>query len=107
MDLRAYYQKIRKLESEITEESAVVVSNSTGDGGKAGVLTEVPRHTAARMLAEDRARLASEDEATEYRRSVQSASEKARLDGLASKVQVAVLSEQELRALRGAGRPLK
>ena len=43
MDLRAYYQKIRDTEAEITEAFPMVVSLATADGGKEGVLTEVTR----------------------------------------------------------------
>ena len=33
MDLRAYYQKIREIETRIEEAFAIVVSLETGDGG--------------------------------------------------------------------------
>lgn len=67
MDLRAYYQKIRSIESEIREASTVIVSLETPDGGRAGVRTEVPRAVAARMIAEQKAELASEESAAEFR----------------------------------------
>ncbi len=47
MDLRVYYQKIRKFEAEIPEPFVVLVSRETPDGGKAGVKTDVPRSLAA------------------------------------------------------------
>ena len=47
MDLRAFYQKIRKITAEITEDAAVIISRETPDGGRAGVKTEVPREVAA------------------------------------------------------------
>ena len=43
MDLKVYYQKIREWETKIVEEFPVVISKETGDGGKAGTLTEVPK----------------------------------------------------------------
>ena len=43
MDLRAYYQKMRKVESEIQDPYVVIVSRETPDGGRAGVKSEVPR----------------------------------------------------------------
>lgn len=62
MDLRVYYQKIRKLESEIAEPFVVVVSRETPDGARPGVKTEVPRKLAARLIAEEKVDLASADE---------------------------------------------
>jgi hypothetical protein len=67
MDLRVYYQKIRKLEAEIPEPFVVLVSRETPDGGKAGVKTDVPRSLAARLIVEDRAEMASPEEATLFR----------------------------------------
>ena len=67
MDLRAYYQQIRKIESEINEETVVIVSRETSDGGRAGVRTEVPRTVAARMIAQETADLASTEVAAQFR----------------------------------------
>jgi hypothetical protein len=67
MDLRVYYQKIRKLEAEIVEPFVVIVSRETSDGGKAGVKTDVPRFLAARLIVEDRAEMASPEEAALFR----------------------------------------
>ncbi len=67
MDLRAYFQKIRKVESELAEPFVVVVSRETADGGKPGVKTEVPRALAARLIVEDHAALASPEEAEAFR----------------------------------------
>ena len=58
MDLRAYYQKIRKVEAEIKDPVVTIVSLETPEGGKAGTKTEVPRGLAARMIVEGRAELA-------------------------------------------------
>ena len=67
MDLREYFQKIRKLEAEIEEPFVVVVSRTTPDGGKAGVLTDVPRVLAAKMIADEKADLASAEDAAKFR----------------------------------------
>ena len=67
MDLRVFYQKLKQIESQIVEEHPVVVSYETPDGGKAGMRTEVPRPVAARMVAEGKARLGTEEEAAEFR----------------------------------------
>lgn len=71
MDLRAYYQKIRRIEAELGEESVVIVSRETSDGGRAGVKTDVPRAVAARVIAEEKADLASPEEAAEFRAAVE------------------------------------
>ncbi len=67
MDLKKYYARIRAIEEEIHEESVVIVSRATPDGGRAGVKNEAPRGVAARLIAEEKADLASEEEAAEYR----------------------------------------
>jgi hypothetical protein len=71
MDLRAFYQTIRKITAEITEEAAVIISRETSDGGRAGVMTEVPRGLAARLIAEGKADLAGPEEAAEFRAAVE------------------------------------
>jgi hypothetical protein len=66
MDLKVYYQKIRQLEASLKEESVVTVSLETPDGGRAGVLTEVPRRIAAQLVVEGKARLATPEESKEF-----------------------------------------
>jgi hypothetical protein len=67
MDLRAYYQKIRKMEAAMPEPYVVVVSRETPDGGKPGVKTDVPRSLAAKLIVEDQATLASPEETAQFR----------------------------------------
>jgi hypothetical protein len=66
MDLKQYFQKIRKLESSIAEKYPLVTSLETEDGGKAGIVSEVPRYEAARTIVEGRARLATDEEKQAY-----------------------------------------
>lgn len=106
MDLRAYYQKIRKTESEIPDENPVIVSVETSEGGRAGRLTEVKRPLAARMVVEGRARLATEQEAADFRKEQGQAYELARRRE-AAKLPGGVLSEQDLKAIRSVLRPGK
>ncbi len=70
MDLRVFYQKMRKLESQIPDAHVVVVSLETADGGKPGRLTEVSRECAARLMVEGRASLASPEESADFRASL-------------------------------------
>ena len=97
MDLKAYYRKIREIEDGITEDDVIVVSLETPDGGKAGVKMEVSRRQGARAVVEGRARLASSDEAEEYREESKQASERARQQTRASQIKVAILPESELK----------
>jgi D-serine deaminase-like pyridoxal phosphate-dependent protein len=62
MDLKTYYQKIKEIESKIPDPFAVIVSLDTGDGGRAGIQTEVSRALAAKMIVEGIARMATADE---------------------------------------------
>lgn len=62
MDLRGYYEKIRAVEAEIRERDAVIVC-----GGK---MSEAPRAVAARLIAEGKAELASEEMAAKFRANV-------------------------------------
>ena len=66
MDLRVYYKKIRDVESTLTEPYVVLVSLSTPDGGRDGVLTEATREVAAKQIAELRARVATQEEARDF-----------------------------------------
>ncbi|MEO8131619.1 MAG: hypothetical protein ABJF23_21135 [Bryobacteraceae bacterium] len=66
MDVRIYFQKVRQIEAAILKPHTVVMSLDTPDGGKAGAMTEVTRITAARLVAENKARLATEEENNEF-----------------------------------------
>jgi hypothetical protein len=107
MDIRVYFRKLREVEESIEGECVVVVSEATSDGGKAGVVAEVERRTAAKLIVDGRARLATEEEAREYRAQAEQARAAAEQSALAGRVQLAVLSDQELRALRSSLRPQK
>jgi hypothetical protein len=107
MDLRMFYQKLRKLEQEITEAHVVVVSHETSDGGKEGQKTEVSRGSAARLILEARARLASPEETAEYRKAIGQAVLDAEQRELSSRVQLNVISDTDLRAIKAAARPEK
>src|ERR1035438_7013034 len=67
MDLRAYYQKVREAEAALPTPQVVVASLATPDGGKPGVVTEVPTPIAARMVVELSARVATNVEIQAFR----------------------------------------
>lgn len=102
MDLRAFFQKLRKIEHEIAEPHVVVVSHETPDGGRAGQLSEVSRSIAARLILEGQAHLASAEEAADFRAAARRALEEAKQRQLAEKVQVNVISDADLRAMKSA-----
>ncbi len=105
MDLKRYYQKIRDVESTILEPFAVVVSLETPDGGKAGAVTEVPPRVAARMIVDGSARLASVEEVQRLRQAQAEALQAAEQAEAAGRVQLTVVSTDELNRLREAVRP--
>jgi hypothetical protein len=107
MDLTAYYQKIRATEATITDAYPVVVSLATADGGKPGVLTEVTREIAAKMIVEGEVGLASSADAAAFRASQASAKNAADQAAAASKVQFSVLTTAELNKLKGVADSLK
>jgi hypothetical protein len=63
MDLKTYYSNIRAVETTLEGENIVVISLATSEGGKAGVATEVQRYVAAKLIADQRARVATREEA--------------------------------------------
>ncbi len=95
MDLRVYFQKVRQLEATIPHEHLVIVSEDTGDGGKAGVLTEVARHTAAKLIIEGRAKPATEEQTKAYYAAESAKRETAQRAEFANKVQVTLVAEPE------------
>jgi hypothetical protein len=95
MELKVYYQKLRQVEGSITEPYVVVASLETPDGGRAGVLTEVPRALAAKLIVEGGARLATGEESLEFREQVAEAKRLAEQSAAASRIQVTVVSEPQ------------
>ncbi len=107
MDLQVYYQKIRELETKMTDEFPLVVSVETADGGKSGTKTEVARRLAAKLLVEGTVRLASKDEAKAYREAVADARRVAERAATAARLQLTVLSTTDLDRLRSEARGSK
>ncbi len=97
MDLRAYYKKVREADETLSGEDIVLVSLDTPEGGKAGVLTEVPRRIAAKLLAELRSRVASAEEAREFHDAQRTARDAHEQSEAARRVQVMVIPSQELK----------
>ena len=99
MDLRAYYKKMREIEDRIEEPFAVIVSRETPDGGKSGVVADVSRIVAARMIADGKADLASPDQAAKFRAEIEAKWKTAQ--------DAAAMVDADLRALRNVLKPSK
>jgi hypothetical protein len=91
MDLKAYYKKVREVESGLSHPFVVVVSVETQDGGKAGVMTEVATLTAAKHIAEGRARVATAEESAVFHSRNQEAKQAADDAVAASRMQFVVV----------------
>lgn len=100
MDLRVYFQKIKQVEQTIEGAFAVIVSQETSDGGIPGVLTEVHRASAAQLIVEAKARLATQDEADAFQLSKVQAKEELERAALAGRVQLSLVSDSELKAIK-------
>jgi hypothetical protein len=100
MDVRVYFQKVRQTEASIGEPQPVVVSLDTPDGGREGVRTEVTRALAARMIVDGWARLATAEEAAEYRQKTVEAKQAAEQAAAVGRLQIAVISDSDLRAFK-------
>ncbi len=96
MDLRSFYKKVHETEAGLHGEHFVVVSQETSEGGKAGVRTEASRRVAARLIAEGRARLATEEEARAFYESHRAAKEAHEQEAAARWLQVMVIPSHEL-----------
>ena len=97
MDLRSYYKKVREAEATLQGNDIVLVSLETTEGGKEGVRTEAPRGVAARLLAEGRARVATEPEATAFRAGLQASRKQYEQEEAARRVQIVMMPARDAR----------
>lgn len=100
MDIRVYFHKIRETERGIADPYTVVVSLETPEGGKAGRCTEVGRATAAQLIVEGKARLASDDEKASFYKDAKAALVAAEEERMAGKIQLTVVSDQAGRLVK-------
>jgi hypothetical protein len=97
MDLRSYYRQVREADETLAGEHIVMVSLPTPEGGRAGVRTEVPRALAAKLIAEQRARVATDQEASEFHESNRSARAEYEEREAARRLQVMVIPAQDFK----------
>jgi len=107
MDLRTYYQKIRDTEATIPAAFVVVESLQTDDGGKSGILVEVTRHLAAKMVAEGTAKLATADQAAAFQQAKAAALKAAQEAATAAKLEVTMVPSDDLKKLTDDVKKLK
>ncbi|HTT18509.1 MAG TPA: hypothetical protein VMG82_06170 [Candidatus Sulfotelmatobacter sp.] len=96
MNLKSYYQTLRELQQSLTEPYVVLVSCATPDGGKEGLLTEVPKEIAAKMIVDGRARLASEDAVREFQEKKAEAKKTADTEAAANRMQMTLVPTADL-----------
>jgi hypothetical protein len=96
MNLKSYFHKIREFESSISEPFVVLISHETSDGGKGGLLTEVPRAVAAKMIADGRGHVASEDATREFQEKKAEAKRAADNEVTANRMQVTLVPTADL-----------
>ena len=94
---------MREIESTIADSFVFIISLETPDGGKAGMVSEVSRLNAAKMIIEGRAVLADESQKEAYLAQQEAARKAAEKAQLAKRVQVAILADPEL----GSSMPAK
>jgi hypothetical protein len=93
MDLRRYYQELRQKEAEIEGKDIYIVSLATADGGKEGVITQVPKAIGCRLIVEGKARLATPEEAERYEQEEERKRAEFVSQEFARKIQVQVVTE--------------
>lgn len=93
MDLKQYFRKVREIEANIKEPYVLISSLETGDGGKPGVISEVCREIAAKVVAEGRAVLAGDAESKRFAEEQSAAKKAAEKAELARRLQVTIIAD--------------
>ena len=100
-----YYQKIRETAQKLAD-FPVLSSLESPDGGRPGVLSETTRAIAAKLIVEGKSRVTTDEEAQEFRVQKAEAQRVAEQMDASRRVQVTMISESDLRALK-SGRSSK
>jgi hypothetical protein len=98
MDVKQYFRRLREIEQSFIDRYPVVISLETPDGGKAGLIAEMSREVAAKMIVEGRAVLASAEQKTAYYEHQDATKRAAEKAELAKRVQVAIIADPEFQA---------
>lgn len=96
MDVRQYFRKLREVEGGLQDPFPVIISLETSDGGKPGVISEVSREAAAKLILEGKAVLASDGQKQDFLTSLEARKRSAEKSELARRIQVAIIADPEL-----------
>jgi DNA-binding transcriptional regulator YbjK len=102
MNLKDYYREIDAVLATIESSFVRVVSLQTPNGGRAGVVSEVNRATAAKMIVEQSARLMTPEELAELTARQIEEQKRKELAELQDRMRVTLLADAERFALRKA-----
>ncbi len=102
MNLKEYFRAVEAQEASIEDAFVLVISLSTPNGGKEGVVSEVNRTTAAKLLVEGKARLATPEEVAQVREEQEETRRRRELAALQDRIRMSRLAEVELETLKNA-----
>lgn len=95
MDVRQYYKKIREVKAEIEDSFVFVTSLETSDGGRAGVVSEVTRDLAARLIVEGCAARSTAKEIEAFKKKQQEVRKAAERSEFSKSIHLAVIREPD------------
>ena len=102
MDLRDFFRRVRSVSQTMSDPFVVIASKATSDGGKAGVLSYVRREMAARLIVEDKAEMASDEQAIAYFDEDRARRDQWETEQQLSRLQIAVVKEDQFGKLSAA-----
>ena len=102
MNLKDYYREIDVELAKIETNFVYVISLVTPNGGREGIVSEVNRETAAKMIVEQKARRMSPEEVAQMQAEREEAQRQKDLADLQDRVRMTRLAEEELVALKRA-----
>ena len=105
MNLRTFFQRVRELKRDLGPGPVVIVSQDTSDGGVEGATVEASTEVAARLIAEGKARVASEEEARKYRADQQEAYLRALEAQEAQRAYYLPVTRESLKQMSGRTKP--
>jgi hypothetical protein len=103
VDLKQYFRKIREIEAGIDDAFVLVTSLETTDGGRAGIVSEVPRNLAAKMIAEGCAAIATKAERDAYVERQEAGRIAAQKAEVAKRLQVTIVPDGDVARISGPG----
>ncbi|BDC52085.1 hypothetical protein F183_A44000 [Bryobacterales bacterium F-183] len=105
MNLRAYFQKIREVEKEILKDVVYVVSLAGDDGGLPGIIAQVTRAIAAKLIVDQKSRLATDEEIETLLAYQEAERQKLQEQQAVQRLQVAIVSDKQIEAMRAKKSP--